>query len=216
MGVALKLLYAMIAIFLLQLALDPNFFSDDPSVSTHTFTYQHLALTPATILKEPWTLITSIFIHGGWLHILFNGLALFSFGPYLESIIGTKEFLKIFFIGGLIASILFVAAAYLPLPGTDPTIPGLGASGAIMALIGVLVVMRPNIIVLVFFFPMQLWIAGLFFLLYDLYSGLTGSFAGVGHFAHVGGILFGLGYGYFTMQKARKQVKFNEWGEEVN
>ncbi len=210
MSVALKLLYAIIAIFLLQLALDPGF-QDDPNA----FTYKYLALTPSKVLYQPWTLVTSIFIHGSFLHILFNGLALFSFGPFLESLLGKKEFLKIFFIGGIIASLLFVLTAYLPLPGANPDIPGLGASGAIMAMIGILMIIQPNMTVLVFFFPLPLWLAGVGFFLFDLYAGLTASVAGVGHFAHVGGLLFGVSYAYYKSKKVRIQRKYNEWGEEI-
>lgn len=212
MNTAMKLLYAIIAIFLLQLALDSGFVNDDPNA----FTYRHLALTPANVLKEPWTLVTSIFIHGSFFHLLFNGIALFSFGPYLERLLGKKKFLTLFFAGGIIASLLFILMAYVPIPGADPTIPGLGASGAIMALIGALTIIQPNLIVLIFFFPVPLWFAGLFFFLYDLYAGLTASAAGVGHFAHIGGLLFGFGFAYYYLHKLKKQIKYNEWGEEVS
>src|SRR3989338_1117024 len=69
------------------------------------------ALDSSLVAKEPWRLVTSIFLHGSLEHLIFNMFALALFGFILENIIGTRKFLTLFFIGGLFASI-FSSAVY--------------------------------------------------------------------------------------------------------
>ncbi|MEM2192328.1 MAG: rhomboid family intramembrane serine protease, partial [Candidatus Hadarchaeales archaeon] len=89
-----------------------------------TFLYQ-LAPSPATALARPWTLATSMFIHGSFLHMLVNLMVLISFGPALEMRIGKKRFLLLYFCSG-------VLAAFSQLLIIPPETVVLGASGAIL------------------------------------------------------------------------------------
>ncbi|MBS3138837.1 rhomboid family intramembrane serine protease [Candidatus Woesearchaeota archaeon] len=100
-------------------------------------------LVSAQVLERPWTLVTAIFLHGDLGHLLFNMFALTLFGAILESIVGRKKFLLIFFVGGVIASIgsIFLYKA------------ALGASGAIFAILGTLAILRPKMQVWVSFVP---------------------------------------------------------------
>ena len=126
------------------------------------------ALFPATAASEPWTLVTSMFLHDGFDHILFNMISLFFFGLYLGKVIGEKELLKVYFVGGIFGGILF-AASSLFLGIGDPFTPAIGASGAIFALGGALAVLRPNMMVYVLPLPVPvpLWVSvfGLMFIL---------------------------------------------------
>jgi len=140
-----------------------------------------LAIVPATFLSEPWTAVTSMFIHADIYHILFNMLALYFFGSYLVQVIGERSMLAIYFIGGVVGS-LFV---WLLGPTYIPTI---GASGAIFALGGVLAVLRPMTRVIIFPIPvpLPLWIA-------VIGGGLLLSLvANVSWQAHLGGLLTGV------------------------
>ena len=84
----MRLIMANAAMFLLQLA--------GPEGLT-----QSLAFVPALALTRPWTIITYMFLHGGIGHIFFNMLSLFFFGPRLESRLGGRQFLVLYFVSGI-------------------------------------------------------------------------------------------------------------------
>ena len=157
---------------------------------------KYFALFPATVAREPWTLVTSMFLHGGFDHILFNMISLFFFGLYLGKIIGEKELLKVYFAGGIFGGILF-AASSLFLGIGNPFTPAIGASGAIFALGGALAVLRPRMMVYVLPLPVPvpLWLSvfGLMLILSFL--------PGIAWQGHLGGLIVGALYGYFYRKK---------------
>ena len=159
-------------------------------------------LIPAFVIREPWTLLTSMFIHAGIWHIIVNMLTLYFFGSYLCRLIGTKRFLLVYFCGGILGSVFFVVSAFLPLPGflsTSITSIAVGASGAIFALGGVLAVLTPRLRVFIFPIPvpMPLWIA-------VIGGCLILSFMpGIAWQAHLGGLVFGLVWGGFFRRRMR-------------
>lgn len=147
-----------------------------------------------------WTWVTSIFAHGGFLHIVSNSIVLFFFGPLVERYIGSKRFAILFLVSGALAGVLFVATSLLLSPGT--LVGVVGASGAIFAVLGVLTVLNPDLkIYLYFFIPMPLWLFTLGFALLSLVFFLAPSTAGafgmgnVAHLAHLVGLVIGLAYG---------------------
>ncbi len=114
---------------------------------------KYIALTPNYVLhgKYLWTFLTSMFMHGGFAHILFNMISLFFVGTLLEKIIGRKRYFWFYIFAGIFAGIIFAVLAYF-LGGSvlgaklfgDPSIAGIGASGAIFGLVGVLAVLIPK------------------------------------------------------------------------
>ena len=139
-------------------------------------------LMPAAFLSEPWTAVTSMFVHGSFTHVLFNMLALFFFGSYLSQAVGERTMLGIYFIGGIVGSLFF----WLLGPSNAVAV---GASGAIFALGGALAVLRPMTKVFIFPVPvpMPLWIA-------VIGGGLLISLLpGIAWEAHLGGLLTGIG-----------------------
>ena len=150
------------------------------------------------LVGEALTLISSQFLHGGWLHLLGNLLFLWIFGNNVEDRLGRLRFLLFYLVGGAIAGLTQVAI--------DPasTIPTIGASGAIAATLGAYLVLFPRaritslvflgffyqlidvpaVVVLVFWFLLQL-IDGIASL------GVTDVGGGVAFFAHIGGFVFG-------------------------
>ena len=166
---------------------------------------------------RPWQIITYMFLHGGWQHILFNMFALFSFGPILEYAIGPKRFLNLYFICGIgaiafqmivqaieVRSIIgsFTAPYHFSL--NDPAIPDkikaiyygpvVGASGAIFGVLVAFGMLYPNLELMLLFIPIPIkakYIIPLY-ILFEIYSGF-GQVAGdnVAHFAHLGGALLG-------------------------
>ena len=154
-----------------------------------------LGLIPAVILDRPWTIITSIFLHGSIGHILANMITLYFFGRYLCALLGERKFLLVYFIGGILGNILYILLA-------PPLSIAIGASGAVFALGGVLAVMRPRLRVFVFPIPVPL----------PLWAAVIGGFLIISFFpnvawqAHLGGMAFGLTIGYFF--RKRERIRF--------
>jgi len=151
-----------------------------------------LGLQPLSFLARPWTIVTNLFIHSGAWHLIANMITLFFFGSFLMRLIGMPRFLIVYFAGGILGNIIFIL-----LPPSVLSV-AIGASGAIFALAGVLVVMMPNLRVLLFFIiPLPLWIVVLFF--FVLWSFLPG----IAWQAHLGGLALGIIAGYIFRRRAR-------------
>jgi len=158
---------------------------------------------PKSPFFRPWQIITHMFMHGGFWHIFFNMYSLLIFGMVVERAIGSKKFLIFYFITGLGAVALHLGVEYLQaqaylasnyanytaLLGT----PTLGASGAIYGVLIAFAMLYPNATLTLLFPPIPLkakwWV--LIFAAIELVTGVTGTVAGVAHFAHLGGMLFG-------------------------
>ncbi len=145
------------------------------------------------VFTRPWILLTSMFLHHDPYHLFFNMYALMLFGPLLEQRIGTRRFLILYFVSGILAS--FVSSFFYEF--------GLGASGAIMGILGMLIVLMPDLQLLLFFVvPMPLWIAGIAYAALDVLGILFP--AGIGNIAHLVGMATGLGYGFFLRKEKTK------------
>ena len=107
-----------------------------------------LGLQPITFFQKPWTIITAIFVHGGFWHVAFNMLTLFFFGRFLVGLVGTRSFYIIYFLGGIVGNIFFMVLAFLGL-FTSPYSTVIGASGAVFALGGVLTALTPKLKVII-------------------------------------------------------------------
>lgn len=165
-----------------------------------------------------WTWVTSVFSHStqALVHILFNGIILFFFGSVLERKIGSKRFLGMFVVAGVVAG-LAQATSTLALGGPGD-VPILGASGAILAVMGALTVLRPNLTVYLWFFlPMPLWFLTIAFAAYDvLFFAVGGAGAGgIARVAHLSGLAIGLAYGYHLKKQGvsmRGQIQLGGGG----
>ena len=153
------------------------------------------------------SLFESMFLHGGWLHIAGNMLFLWIFGNNIEDRLGHVRFLLFYLAGGLAASALQF------LVGPNSTIPSVGASGAIAAVLGAYLVLYPRarVTTVVIFFLITivelpaLVVLGLWFLL-QLLEGVGGlgtqvNSGGVAYFAHVGGFVFGLAVAFAFLRR---------------
>lgn len=151
-------------------------------------------LVSSDILARPWTLITSIFLHGSLSHLVFNLFALVLFGMILEKFIGSKKFIAVFFVSGVAASI-----AALTYPSS------LGASGAIYGILGTLAAIRPKMIVWTYGVPMPMVVAALFYLVLDL----AGMFfpSNIANAAHIAGLLVGVAIGLLLREPRKKTEK---------
>ena len=146
------------------------------------------------------TAFTSMFMHGGWAHLLGNMLFLWIFGNNVEDALGRLRYLLFYVVGGLAATAAqtFVTLAYAS--DADAAIPNVGASGAVSAVLGAYLVLLPRAKVLtIIFFVIREVPAVLFLLVWFGFQLLDGSASiahpegggGVAFFAHIGGFAFG-------------------------
>ena len=145
-----------------------------------------------------FTLITSLFMHGGWAHLLGNMLYLFIFGDNIEDRLGHGRFVVFYLLSGVAAT--FAHIWFVSATSVDLTTPLLGASGAISAVLGAYLVLFPKnrvrVILLRILMRVPAWVAILVWFAFQLVSGAgllgAGSQAGgVAYAAHIGGFVFG-------------------------
>ena len=156
-------------------------------------------MIPADIVAgQRWiTILTAMFMHGGWMHIIGNMVFLKAFGPEIEDAMGRLRYLTFYLLSGIAASLAQIALM------TDSTVPNLGASGAIAGVMGAFLITYPRdrikallvffIFIRVTFIPAGLLIG--FWFLIQIFSQV-GAVAnvqagGVAYAAHVGGFIFG-------------------------
>jgi membrane associated rhomboid family serine protease len=179
------------AVFVYELLLPPQ--------QLDAFIFQYGAI-PADIaqFRDFYTLLTSMFLHGGWAHILGNMLFLFIFGDNIEDAMGHLSYLLFYILCGLIAALTQVFL------DTSSTIPIIGASGAISGVMGAYIVLFPQgkVRAIVFFgyfgqvVLVPAWVMiGLWFVL-QLFSGFaslgaSSDVGGVAFWAHIGGFIAG-------------------------
>ncbi|MBO7491379.1 MAG: rhomboid family intramembrane serine protease [Bacteroidales bacterium] len=148
-----------------------------------------------TWLHQPWSIVTSLFLHSGFWHLFFNMFMLYVIGKYFFSRLNEQHFLWVYFLGGLVGNLLYMAA-YNLFPAFEEALPysyAVGASGCVMAVMAAITLYEPNFDIYVLLFgKMKLWSLTLIFIAIDLISIPKGN-AG-GHIAHIGGVLMGLLY----------------------
>jgi len=156
------------------------------------------ALSPSSVWSQPWTLVTSMFTHVHFTHILFNMWALYFFGNAIIRILGTRRFWLIYMVGGIIGSLVFVAIG-------ERNSLVIGASGAVFALGGALAVLKPQMKVIFFPIPVAL----------PLWVGIAASFTiitllaifnilpSIAWQSHLGGVALGALAGWIFKRSTR-------------
>ena len=198
--VNVALIVASVLVFVYELSLNAfevnDFFLDWGVIPVQLVDW----LESPSVVEEPSTVVTSMFIHGGWLHLIGNMLFLWVFGDNVEDAMGHVRYLVFYLLAGLAATTLQVFI------DQEAAIPMIGASGAIAGVLGAYLVLYPRatvsvVIPLLWFFgafPVPAAFLIVFWFLLQLLSGvaalgtassLTG---GVAFWAHVGGFLAGL------------------------
>ncbi len=203
-----------IIVFLYQVILPP------PELDWFVF---HYGSIPAEISQgnNLFTLFTSMFLHGGWVHLIGNMLFLWVFGDNIEAIMGNFNFLIFYIAGGLAAAISHILA------GPGSMVPAIGASGAISAVLGAYLILFPasKIRVLVVYFFRSFYMPAVFFLgVWIVQQLISGYFSlskttsqaqhgGVAWWAHIGGFGFGLIAGWIarkTLEVKHKPDSFTD------
>ncbi len=167
---AFKLCFFIFLIFFIQLLSDK---------------FTQLFLLNSDSYSQIWRFFTAIFLHGNFIHLIYNIFALALFGSVLEKLIGSRRFLFAFFITGILANLISV----------NFYDNSLGASGAIFGIIGTLILIRPLMIVWAFSLPMPMFVAGILWAAGDIIGIFVPS--NVANFAHLSGMFFGLILGIY-------------------
>jgi len=151
----------------------------------------------------PWQLVSYGFLHGGLGHLFFNMFALYMFGRPAEQVWGPQRFLVYYFVCLVGAGVLQLVVA----AATGSVYPTIGASGAVFGLLLAFGMMFPNstIMLLIPPIPMKAKYFVIGYGLLTLYFGLSGTMSGVAHFAHLGGMLFGLGLILYWRHQDRRR-----------
>ncbi len=148
--------------------------------------YEFLGFNVAEVYKEPWTIITYMFVHGGFFHVFFNMLMLFFFGPPLEERWGGKEFIKYYLVcgvGGALFTLLFGGGTII------------GASGAIYGVMLAYALNWPDALIWIYaIFPVKAKYVVMFLGAISFFAVFAGQQDGIAHFAHLGGLVVGFIY----------------------
>jgi len=198
------LIFLNVLVFIYQLSLGRE---------VNTFIY-YFGMIPRDILlgHNLYTLISSMFVHGGFWHILGNMLYLWIFGDNVEDAFGHIGFLIMYLISGLAGSAIHILTALCS------KVPTIGASGAISGVLGAYFILYPRAQVLalvpIFFFlrfmalPAFLFL-GFWFILQLLYgAGSIGGGAGVAFFAHIGGFIAGALLALLVRNRIRRRIRY--------
>ena len=182
------------------------------------FIYYFSAIPVRITSGHGWiTILTAMFMHGGWLHIIGNMIFFWAFGPEIEDAMGRFRFLVFYVVGGVVAMLAQVAAA----PYSH--VPNLGASGAIAAVMGAFIVTYPRdqiktalfflLFVRITFMPAALLI-GFWFVMQLFSAGQVSRnlhMGGVAYVAHIGGFLFGVLTARLWMSSSPRRMSSGNW-----
>ena len=168
-------------------------------LSGEPFIHQWSLVPAAIVAGKGWiTMVTAMFLHAGWAHILGNMVFLWTFGPQIEDVMGRGRYLVFYLLGGLAATVAQIAASPVS------TIPILGASGAIAAVMGAFLITFPRdrirtLLIFGWFITVRLIPAAAlvgFWFVTQLFSELgalaTVQTGGVAYVAHIGGFVMGM------------------------
>lgn len=168
-----------------------------------------IAKNPFIFIGSLFAPLSSMYLHGDVWHILMNMLFLFFIGAPLEQRIGSKNFMVVYLVSGLVGSFCQYATGF----------PGIGASGALMGIFGAFAYLYPHerFIAFPLLIPMPASVLLIFFIAMDAIYQLTGAQANIAHLAHIGGVLGGIATAYFlsrrgTTGRIKKERKLNVYG----
>nr|WP_319400441.1 rhomboid family intramembrane serine protease [uncultured Carboxylicivirga sp.] len=216
-GALTKLIYINIAVFVTIRLLQAFVTLSTGSMEYPLLQWVSVPSDPMELLWKPWTIVTYMFVHYDFLHILFNMLWLYWFGRIFLEFLNPRQLLGVYFLGGITGAIIYLLA-YNLLPGLygyQPNSILLGASASVMALLFTMARLQGNHkIYLLFFGPVPLKYLAIGSLVLDLINISALSNTG-GHLAHIGGALFGYLYAGWLDQGKDVTLHFNRFMDKV-
>ncbi len=141
-----------------------------------------LVFVPSEVVTRPWTILTYMFLHGGFSHLFFNMLGLFFFGGRVEHRLGGRDFARLYFVSGVAGALLSLVL--------DPRSPIIGASGGVFGVSLAFAMFWPRERIYIWgVLPVEAWLLVAINTGLSVFSGFGGTGSGVAHFAHLGGYL---------------------------
>ncbi len=216
-GVVTRLIYINIGVFLVVRILY--------AVYTLSFNNPYFPLTswlsvpasPENLIFQPWSLITYMFLHFEFMHILFNMLTLFWFGRIFLQYFNPRQLLGVYFMGGISGALLYILSYNLfpALQNFAPSAIMMGASASVMAIIFASAKYSPNFKVhLLLIGPVKLIHLAIGLLIMDI-IGIGAMKNTGGHLAHIGGALFGLLFASQVIKGKDITMKFNHFMDNL-
>jgi membrane associated rhomboid family serine protease len=208
------LIVANIAVFVHEMSLGRRLdgfvarYAMVPALVARAHLHSAVLMDPRGRLWPPFTVLTSMFIHGGLGHVAGNMLYLFIFGPAIEERTGPAHYLSFYLLSGIASAAATIAMA------PQSTVPVIGASGAIAGVLGAYFILYPRGSILTFFPPFFFRLPAVLYLIVwfaaQLFSGIAGGAAGsmgggVAWWAHVGGFLFGVAAGPIAVREPERR-----------
>ncbi|MBT3278378.1 MAG: rhomboid family intramembrane serine protease [Phycisphaerales bacterium] len=191
--VVFALVFANIAMYIAQML----------TIENEQFNVTAWLILVPSLWHEAWRFIGFQFLHGNFNHLLFNMLAVFMFGRYLEAKWGGRRFLIVYLACGIFAGVVQVCTEMV----MNMNVPVLGASGGVSAILGAVAVLFPQIKVIMFpiFIPISIRIVVVIFFVISLFSFQGDD--GTAHAAHLGGLVAGLAYTILWPRLMRKRIQ---------
>ena len=208
----IKLIYINIAVFLAVKLIGTFITLLQLNTGFSFITWFAVPADLSNLIYKPWTILTYMFLHGGFLHLLMNMLWLFWLGIIFLRYFNNKQLLAVYLIGGFTGALLHLCINIL----LSVKVGIIGASAATMAVVFAVASYKPNYVIqLLFIGPVKMKYIALFAFVLDL-MGIVGNLKsgmgfgdGIAHFAHLGGAFYGLWFGY-EMRKGKDITrKFN-------
>jgi membrane associated rhomboid family serine protease len=184
--------FPVATIVLLALNLVAYLFTTESLLVVKAASVEALAMSHNTLWKQPWRILTAMFLHGSLIHLFGNLLMLGVFGPGAEGRLRTVKFVALYFLAGIMGALFDDLVSGFG----EPDRFSLGASGAIMGVLGMYLYMFPHTKVMVLFGLKRLewkaaWLIA-FYIFFDLWYGFTQIQDGIGHLCHLGGLAVGI------------------------
>ncbi|MEM3091980.1 MAG: rhomboid family intramembrane serine protease [Candidatus Pacearchaeota archaeon] len=174
-------------------------------IFSQDFVLRNIAISFDNISQlKLWTFFTSMFMHAGLIHLLANMFSLFFVGGLVEKIIGKKRYFWFYILSGFFAGVFFIISELFFFSG----LPAVGASGAIFGLIGLLVILTPNLPVYIMLMPIPIKMkyAGPIMLVVLWLISIFGRIP-IGNMAHFGGLIVGIIYGVYLKNKYKRKTE---------
>lgn len=160
--------------------------------------FNSMSFMPATFTHEPWTVLTSMFMHGSIQHLMLNMLGLFMFGSIVEKEFGKIKWATLYFFAGFSGSLAYM------LFSASPFIPAVGASGAIFGLMAGAAVLKPKMIIWTGYGPFPMFIAAIGW----GFAEIVGMFgvSTIARTAHIGGLICGALIAFVMISKINPKI----------
>lgn len=210
----MQLIYVNSGVFILFILLQLIGFLFQTNFADALIRWFELPSNLGTLLLQPWSLVTHMFIHTGFSHVLFNMITLYFVGQIFKMFLSDRQLISTYFLGGLTGAVFYIIALNVFPVFTGINGMAMGASAAILAIMASIATLRPDFIVpMALIGPVRLKYIAMVFVGIDLIF-LPGGNAG-GHIGHLGGAVYGLFFGLQLRNGQDTSINLLSWIQAI-